>query len=169
MSDQYLGEIRMLAGSFAPVDWALCDGRELSTVQYDSLFALIGTTFGGDGVNTFALPDLRGRAPMHFSERHVLGEMAGQESMTLTIAQLPVHTHALEADADNGNTSDPAGAIWARSDASKQYAPVDAAAPAPMNSGALTYSGDGRPHENMPPFLAINFIIALAGVVPARI
>jgi microcystin-dependent protein len=167
MSDPYLGEIRMFGGSFAPAGWAFCDGSQLDIARYDALYSLLGTTYGGVGQTSFNLPDLRSRVPMHQSRDHMLGEMGGSEGVSLTVAQLPAHTHVLQADSDNGTTSDPSNALWATSQATKEYMPGDKAN-ASMNSGALSTTGDSNPHENMLPFLSINFIIALAGIYPPR-
>jgi len=167
MSDPYIGEIRMFGGSFAPVDWAFCDGALLSINQYSALYNLIGTAYGGDGQTTFGLPDLRGRVPMHQGGGRFLAEMGGSESVTLSATQLPVHTHTLLADAENGTTSDPTNAIWATSQATKEYIRNNQATK-PMNPGTIGSAGDGLPHENMLPFLSINFIISLAGTTPSR-
>jgi microcystin-dependent protein len=167
MSDSYLGEIRMFGGNFAPAGWALCDGTSLAIAQYSALFNLIGTTYGGDGQVSFNLPDLRSRVPMHQGGGHILGEMSGSEIVTLTNNQLPIHTHTLLADSDNGTTSDPTDAIWATSRATKEYVRGRQAGK-PMSGDALTSAGGGQPHENMPPFLSINFIISLSGANPPR-
>jgi microcystin-dependent protein len=165
MSQPFVGEIRMVGFNFAPVGWAFCDGSLLSIAQNETLFQLIGTTYGGDGVNTFALPDLRSRVPMHMGGGHTLGEMSGQESVTLTVQQIPVHTHAAAADNKAGGLASPAGSVWAASNNYKQFDPP-AGANVLMNLQAVASDGGGQPHDNMLPFLAINFIISLFGIFP---
>jgi microcystin-dependent protein len=165
MSEPYLGEVRMVAFRFAPEGWALCNGQLLSIAENDALFNLIGFTYGGDGQTTFALPNLQSRVPMHQGNGHALGEMRGAEQVTLAVDELPSHLHLPQADTGNGNASDPAGNIWASSEASKQY--VFGYAPnVSMNSSAMAPTGDSQPHDNMLPFLAINFVIALEGLYP---
>ncbi|QJC52512.1 phage tail protein [Paenibacillus albicereus] len=171
MSDQYVGEIRIFAGHYAPQGWAFCDGQALSIAGNELLFALIGTTYGGDGVQTFSLPDLRGRLPVHAGRSaagtsYVLGQMAGAESVTLTAAQLPAHTHTVQANGSASDGDDPAGAFWGASDALKPYG---AGAPtAFMAAGAVSAVGGGQAHGNMMPYLAFNFIIALQGQYPPQ-
>lgn len=165
--DPYLGEIRMFAGSFAPAGWALCDGSLLSVTQYADLFSLLGTIYGGDGVSVFALPDLRSRLPLHQSSAHPLGQAGGAELVTLTVNELPAHSHSVQADSQVGNTSDPAGALWATTAIAVPYvAKINSTTQ--MNSASVSPAGDNTPHENMPPFLTLNFIISLAGVMPPR-
>jgi microcystin-dependent protein len=167
MSTPYIGEIRMFGGNFAPQGWAFCNGQLLAISEYDALFTLIGTTYGGDGQTTFALPNLQSRVPMHQGNGHVLGEMGGVETVTLTVSQLPSHIHLPQADSGNGNSSDPTGNVWAQSQASKQY--VASGSPiTPMSPSAMAPAGGSQPHENMLPFQAINFIISLFGVFPSQ-
>ena len=164
MSNPYLGEIRMFAGNFAPVDWLLCQGQLLDIATYDALFTLIGTTYGGDGSNTFALPDLRSRVPVHASSTEPLGTTGGVESVTLTTSHLPNHTHPLNGAAGGGTDLSPSGNTWATwSD--QQYS--SAAANTTMSAAALDPVGGSQPHDNLPPFLAVNFIIATAGIYPS--
>jgi microcystin-dependent protein len=167
VAQPYVGEIRMVGFNFAPQGWAFCDGSLLSIAQYDVLFNLIGTTYGGDGQTTFALPDLHSRVPMHQDNGHVLGESAGVETVTLASAQLPSHSHPPQADSNSGNSSDPTGSIWAQSQAARQYV-TGASANAPMNVSAMTNTGGSQRHDNMLPFLAINFVISLFGVFPSQ-
>jgi microcystin-dependent protein len=171
MSEPFIGEIRMVGFNFAPENWAFCDGATLSISDNDALFALIGTTYGGDGVETFNLPDLRGRRFVHQGTDRlgfpwVLGQLAGQETHTLTGQELPVHTHVPAASSFNGTTASPAGAVWAR--ASGATPPYGASANAGMSPNTIDPTGGGQPHENMPPFLVINFIIALFGIFPSQ-
>jgi microcystin-dependent protein len=171
MSDQFVGEVRMFAGDYAPKDWAICAGQLLPIRQHTALFELLGTTYGGDGRVTFALPDLRGRFPMHAGSRYgaggpAPGETAGEERVTLTPAQLPAHTHVPQATSSAATTAAvPQGtwAVWPDS----PYAGADAPTTA-MNAAALSPAGGGASHENMPPFVTVTFIIALYGVFPQR-
>lgn len=166
MAEPFIGEIRMFAGNFAPVGWALCHGQILAISQYETLFSLIGTTYGGDGQLTFALPDLRGRVPVHHGAGYVQGQIGGSESVTLTVEQLPAHSHtAVGSTTADENTL--AGNYWSGSSAVIQYVP-GASANTTMNAGALAARGGSQPHDNMAPYLALNFIIALEGVYPTQ-
>jgi microcystin-dependent protein len=169
MGNPYIGEIRMFAGSFAPLDWNFCDGTVLAISQNPALFNLIGTTYGGDGVNTFALPDLRSRVPVHQGalaggSNYVLGQMAGSERVTVTAAQMPSHTHVPRASSAASGPSAPTNNFWASSALTKQYASTMGGV---MASGAMGATG-GTSHDNMLPFQAINFIISLSGVYPSQ-
>ena len=170
MSSPYVGEIRMFAGNFAPVGWMLCQGQTLPISQYTTLFQLIGTTYGGDGVSTFNLPNLSSRVPMHqgtgpFGNSYVLGQMAGEESVTLITQQIPSHTHTMLCTASSSNSPAPAGAFCGAT-GSSAYA---AAAPnASMNVASVSSTGNNQPHDNVMPYLAINFIISLFGVFPSQ-
>lgn len=170
--EQYIGEIRMFAGSFAPVGWAMCDGSLLPISQFDALFALIGTTYGGDGQTTFALPDLRGRVPIHQGQNpstqttYVLGQRAGVETVTLTSQQMPVHTHQVFATSADGTQSGPSNGIWAKSSLN-EFSTATAPAAA-MAANAVMSVGGNLPHENMMPYQCINFIIATEGVWPQQ-
>lgn len=169
-----VGEIRMFAGNFAPAGWMFCDGTLLPIAEYETLFVLIGTTYGGDGETTFALPDFRGRVPVHIGNGHVLGESAGTESVTLTQAQLPGHTHLLGASAAAPAPATVAIDITAAtpyvpaSPAAKPrlYAPPGASTP--MAASLIGPAGGSQPHNNMAPWLGISFIIALFGIFPAQ-
>lgn len=165
----YIGEIRMFGGNFAPVDWALCDGRLLPISEYSALFTLIGTTYGGDGVTTFALPDLRGRFPADAgtgaNQTIALGQMGGTETVTLTGSQLPVHSHPIAASS-TANSASPLNSVpaqWADS----QYSSGDPTA-ASLAPNAVTSTGGSAPHENRSPYLGISFIIALNGIFPSQ-
>jgi microcystin-dependent protein len=168
MSQPFVGEIRMFAGNFAPVGWMLCQGQLLSIAENDVLFNLIGTTYGGDGQQTFALPDLRGRMPLHqgtgVGGTFIIGEMAGVETVTLTTNQIPAHSHVPQANT-NGSANVPGGNTWAGWTGS-QYS--DQAPNALMASGALGSAGGSQPHDNMPPYLTINFIISMFGIFPSQ-
>jgi len=173
MSEPFIGEIRMVGFNFAPRGWALCNGQLLSIASNNALFSLLGTYYGGDGRTTFALPNLQGRVPMHYGSGaglspRLIGEAAGQESVSLTEAQLPAHTHKARASSLKGNTNSPVGRVWSK-DAGVQSATYTSnAADADMAAGAIAPAGGGQPHNNMPPYLAVNFIIALQGIYPAR-
>lgn len=179
MSQPFVGQLAIFAGSFAPVGWAFCNGQALAIDQNPVLFQLIGTTYGGDGQTTFNLPDLQGRVPVHQGQGpglsgFVQGQTGGAESVTLTTQQLPTHTHALGAAA-SANSSTPANTVLASeggADASKVsiYAPFDATS-ANMTAllpTSLASAGGSQPHENRQPYLAINYIIALQGVFPTQ-
>ena len=170
MSTPYIGEIRLFAGNFAPVNWALCQGQLMSIADNTTLFALIGTTYGGDGQQTYALPDLRGRVPVHQGQGaglspYQLGQKGGAESVTLTTAQLPGHTHTLRASTAAAAGTSPAGAVLAATTVASYDTSGAATA---MASGAVGSTGSGLPHENMAPTLALNYIIALYGVFPSQ-
>lgn len=163
MSDPFLGEIRVTSFPFAMRGWATCDGQLLPINQNQALFSLLGTTYGGDGVTTFALPDLRGRAPMHWSATHSLGERGGAETHTLTVAEMPRHNHVPTA-ATTATTADPTGARWAPTQG-LHYA---GSAQVVMASDAVSQVGSTQAHPNLPPYLALTFQIALMGVFPSR-
>jgi microcystin-dependent protein len=168
MGTPYVGEIRMFAGNFAPAGWALCQGQLLAISENDVLFNLIGTTYGGDGQNTFALPDLRSRAPMHQGSGFVIGQAAGVESVTLTTSQIPVHSHVPLAFDGAGGQSKPDNGVWASSSPATQFATNANVPNLAMAPGTLGSSGGSQPHDNMVPFLVINFIISLFGIFPSQ-
>lgn len=166
MSDPYVGEIRMFGGNFAPVGWALCQGQLLSIAENEALFQLIGTTYGGDGQSTFAVPNLASRLPVHAGPNFVLGEVGGEESVTLTTQQMPAHGHPVMASTAAGSQAGPAGNVLADSTAVALYsgnAPNESLA-----APTVQPAGGNQPHDNMQPFLAINFIIALEGIFPSQ-
>ncbi len=165
MSIPYVGEIKMFGGSFAPVGWELCHGQLLSISEQEVLFALIGTTYGGDGQTTFAVPDLRSRVPIGRSVQRQLGALGGAESVTLTAQQLPAHSHTTVAGSAKQTSSSPAGRLWAAS-GSTPYSSQPAETS--MSSGSLAPAGNGTPHENRPPYMAVNFIIATQGIFPSQ-
>ena len=171
MPAPFVGEIRIFAGNFAPTGWAFCNGQLLPISQNTALFSIIGTAYGGNGVSTFALPDLRGRVPMQPGQGLGLtprsrGEMIGAETHTLSLAEMPAHTHPLTAHSGNGHTDAAAGSAMARSPSGiPQYAPDFDATMAP---DAVSPTGGSQPHDNMQPYLTLNFIIALQGIFPPR-
>lgn len=170
MSEPFVGEIRMFAGNFAPRGWAFCDGQLLAVSQNDALFSLLGTIYGGDGRTTFGLPDLRGRVPIHagqgpgLSSRR-LGAKAGAENVTLTVNQLPSHSHAFRGSSNLATGTSPQNSVLGRSSGSL-YARDPFVAN--MSSQSITHVGGSRSHTNLQPFLCINFIIALVGIYPSR-
>ncbi len=171
MSEPFVAEIRIFAGNFAPRGWAFCNGQLLPISQNTALFSLIGTTYGGDGRTTCALPNLEGRAPMHPGRGpgltpRSLGESGGSDTVTLTEAQMPPHTHGATAVVAPGNDATPADNYPARGVGVNAYS--DATPDTSMASGAVSAAGGGVPHNNMQPFLTVNFIIALVGLYPSR-
>lgn len=178
MAEPFVGEIRMFAGNFAPAGWAFCDGTIMSIAENDVLFALLGTTYGGDGVATFALPDLRGRVPIHQGSlggnTYPLGQQGGSEAVTLLPAQVPAHTHLVGASGAvppaTGSGISVTGAVpyVPASPGAKPKLYAAPGTPAPMYAGAVTASGGSQPHNNMAPFLGIHFIISLFGIFPSQ-
>jgi microcystin-dependent protein len=170
MTEPFVGEIRMVGFNFAPQGWAFCDGSIMAITQNETLFTLIGTTYGGDGVSTFALPDLRARMAMHQGGSNVLGQHLGVESVAIqTAAQLPAHSHPAAASDGHGNQAGPAGAVWAA--ASGGVNPYSsAAANATLNGGTIASApaSGGQAHDNMSPFTVVNFVISLFGIFPSQ-
>lgn len=165
MTTPYVGEIRMFGGNFAPSGWLLCQGQLLSIAEFTTLFQLIGTTYGGDGQTTFALPNLQSRVPVHQGGGFVLGEQSGEESVTLSTRQIPAHAHQAIGTSNGGTAANPTGGVWA---STPQLAYGALAAPeVTMASGEVANTGGGQAHDNMLPFLAVNFIISLFGVFPS--
>ncbi len=163
MAYDYLGEIRLMSFNFAPKGWALCNGQVLPINQNQALFSLLGTTYGGDGRTTFALPNLQGRVPVHMGGGFTLGERAGEESHTLTLSELPAHVHTVNANPVTANAVDPTGKVWAGGRTAYSAAPNAA-----MNGAGVTASGGGQPHSNLSPFLVVNFCICLQGIFPSQ-
>jgi len=167
MSSPFIGEIRMFGGNFAPAGWAFCDGSLIPISENDALFNLIGTTYGGDGQTTFALPDLRSRVPIHVGPGFAQGQSGGVETVTLTTSQIPAHSHVPQANANVGSGATPQNNVWASSNPNlNQYSNV--APTLNMDPGALGLTGGSQPHDNMVPFLAINFILSLFGIFPSQ-
>lgn len=176
MSEPFIGEIRMVGFNFAPRGWAFCNGQILSIAQNTALFSLLGTTYGGNGQTTFALPDLRGRIPMHWGQGagltpRVLGEVSGSENVTLLTTQIPAHTHLLNASSADADALSPGGnfnAVTNDPSTLNSMNTYKSTANTQMNPGAVGATGGSQPHENMQPYLCVSFIIALEGIFPSR-
>jgi microcystin-dependent protein len=171
MAQPFIGEIRMFGGNFNPAGWAFCDGQSIPISQNDALFVLLGTMYGGDGQETFNLPNLQGRAPMHFGTgpdgvNYQQAEAAGVEQVTLTIQQIPVHNHAFLGSTAGAVNTSPSGSVVGTS-AQVDYLTIAQASVA-MNANAITPVGGSQPHENMQPYLCVNFIISLFGLFPQQ-
>jgi microcystin-dependent protein len=164
MSTPFLGEIKIVAFNFAPRGWAFCNGQLLPINQNQALFALLGTTYGGDGRVSFGLPNLQGRVPFHVGNGLTLGERGGETAHTLNIPELPAHTHVPAGSSNNANAASPAGNVWA-SLSGGGYLP---SANAAMNPASITSAGGSQPHDNMSPYLVLNFCIALQGIFPSQ-
>jgi len=178
MSNPFLGEIRMFGFTFAPKGWAFCDGQILSIQQNTALFSLLGTTYGGNGTTTFSLPDLRGRSPLHFGQGpglsdYSLGQVAGEENVTLISTEMPSHNHLANARSSEADSLEPNsdGGFATTPDAIYSGLPevdTNGAIKGLMSPFALTFTGQNVPHQNMPPYTVINYSIAIQGVFPSR-
>lgn len=171
MPEPYIGEIRMFGGNFPPNGWMFCEGQTLPISENDALFTLIGTTYGGDGQETFNLPNLASRVPIHMGTgpdgtTYQLGEMAGTEQETLTVQQIPNHTHSLTGSTGTATSQVPTNLLAATAQANTYFNAPDA--PANLSPQAIGPAGGSQPHENTQPFLCINFIISLFGVFPSQ-
>jgi len=169
MSEPFLAEVRMVGFEFAPRGWARLDGEILPINQNQSLYSLIGSKFGGDGSTSFALPDLRGRTPIHRADQFPIGQSAGTESVTLTVAEMPSHTHQAKASLTAGNSSNPLqNVLAAESGDDRAYRDPEPANSTPLRMGSIDGAGSDRSHSNMQPYLAVTFCIALTGIFPSR-
>ncbi len=164
MAQPYVGEIRMFGGNFAPVGWHFCDGSSLAISENEVLFNLIGTTYGGDGQETFNVPDLRGRIPIHQGNGFAMGETGGAESVTLTVTQIPVHSHAMLASTNVASAAQPTNNVIGKSAQIDTF--INAVPGDPLSSNAITPVGGSQPHDNTQPFLCVSFIISLYGIYP---
>ena len=169
MAQPYIGEIRLFASNFAPQNWLFCHGQLLPISENDALYQVIGTRYGGDGESNFALPDLRGRIPLHFGVgpdtlNYPISQMAGTETVTLTTQQIPVHTHPVLASTGPGSVNSPTNNVIGVSAAVKVF--IEDEPVVNMNAGAVGPAGGSEPHENCQPFLGINYIISLFGIFP---
>ena len=165
MSQPYVGEIRMFAGNFAPAGWAFCDGSLLPISEFETLFNLIGTTYGGDGQSTFQLPDLRGRLPVHQGNGFTLAETGGAEEVTLNTSQIPNHSHPYLASTSQGATRNPTGNVLATAIAGSYY--VQQSPTAGLAAASIGSDGGNQPHNNFQPYLCVSFILSLFGVFPS--
>lgn len=165
MAQPYVGEVRLFAGNFAPAGWAFCNGALLPISEYETLFNLIGTTYGGDGQETYAVPDLQSRVPMHQGNGFILGETGGVETVTLTQQQIPSHTHPLLATTAPGTSNTPAGNLLAQTSSVTPY--INDTTSVDMASNAIPAKGGSQPHDNVQPFLAVSYIISLYGIFPS--
>jgi microcystin-dependent protein len=167
MAQPYVGEIRMFAGNFAPAGWQFCEGQLLPISENETLFQLIGTTYGGDGQSTFALPDLRGRLPIHQGNGFILAETGGAEEITLTVSQTPAHSHPLLASPDFAQESNPQGKVYARAASVDAYLLTPTGPYTSMNPSLIASVGGSQPHSNFQPYLCVDFIISLFGIFPS--
>jgi microcystin-dependent protein len=166
MAQPYVGEIRMFGGNFAPAGWMFCEGQLLPISEFETLFNLIGTTYGGDGQSTFALPDLRGRLPMHQGNGFTLAETGGAEEVTITVNTMPSHPHALLASTGQGNQANAQNNVTATSQSVDIY--IEDATDSNMNAAAVGSIGGSQPHTNFQPYLCVDFIISLFGIFPSQ-
>jgi microcystin-dependent protein len=162
MSEPFLGEIKIISWNFPPKGWAFCNGQLLPINQNQALFSILGTTYGGDGRVNFALPNLQGRSPVHVGNGIALGELGGQTAHTLNISELPAHNHVPNANSNAASVGPLAGNFWS---STGKYAPTSSNG---MNPAGILPSGGSQPHENMSPYLVLNFIIALQGIFPSQ-
>jgi len=174
MADQFIGEIRVFPFNFAPSGWALCNGQLLPISQNTALFSLLGTMYGGNGTSNFALPNLQGRAPMSSGQGPGLsirdqGELGGEQTVTLLVTEIPTHTHTVQCGVA-GNTASPANATFGGAGRGRPpaYAAFSSSAAVTMSASAVAQTGSSQPHDNMPPYLGLNFCIALTGIFPPR-
>jgi microcystin-dependent protein len=165
MAEPFLGEIKLMSFGFPPKGWARCDGALLPINQNQALFSLLGTTFGGNGTTNFALPDLRGRVPIHAGRGHTRGERGGEQAHTLSVSELPQHTHALMASRTTGDAPAPGGRVLASNPSARYHRPTALVA---TRSGTVTNAGGSQAHLNMQPFLTLSFCIAIQGIFPSQ-
>ena len=165
-SDPFISEIQIFAFDFPPRGWAQCNGQLLPIAQNQALFSLLGTTYGGNGQTNFALPNLQGRVPMHIGGGLVQGQSGGETSHTLTIPEMPAHTHQVSGTSSTVSQPSPGGNLWANGAQGKSY--TNTAANGTMNAGSIGNTGGSQPHENMSPYLTLNICIALQGIFPSR-
>jgi microcystin-dependent protein len=163
MSEPFIGEIKIISWNFAPKGWAFCNGTLMPINQNQALFSILGTTYGGDGRQTFGLPNLQGRTPFHVGNGIVLGELGGETSHTLNISELPAHNHVPVGVSASATQTGPSGNTWCNDNGAYASQPTS-----PMNPACLGPTGGSQPHNNMSPYLVLNFIIALQGIFPSQ-
>lgn len=163
MAEPFLAEIRIFSFNFPPRGWAMCNGQLLPINQNQALFSLLGTTYGGNGTTTFALPNLQGRTPLHTGNGIVLGQVGGETAHTLIASEMPAHTHVATGSSTPANLGDPTGNLWATGNAAYNPSPNTT-----MNPASVTNVGGNQPHENQSPYLTLNICIALQGIYPSR-
>ena len=168
MAQPYVGEIRQFAGNFAPAGWMFCEGQLLPISEYETLFNLIGTTYGGDGQSTFALPDLRGRIPLHFGNGFTLAETGGVETVTLTVSQIPAHSHPLLATGNFADKPTPQGNLAAAMGVPNVFPYGTDQPTTPVSPATVSAVGGSQPHNNFQPYLCVDFIISLFGIFPSQ-
>ncbi len=168
MAQPYVGEIRMFAGNFAPAGWMFCEGQLLPISEYETLFNLIGTTYGGDGQSTFALPDLRGRIPLHFGNGFTLAETGGAEEITLTVSQIPAHSHPLLGTGNFADKPSPQGNVMAALGVPNVFPYGTDQPTTPVSPASVSPVGGSQPHNNFQPYLCVDFIISLFGIFPSQ-
>jgi microcystin-dependent protein len=164
MSEPFLGEIKIVSFNFPPKGWAFCNGQLLPINQNQALFSILGTTYGGDGRTTFALPNLQGRTPLHVGSGFTLGERAGEETHTLNTSEMPMHTHAAVGSKNVADQSNPQDSVWAVTGSNTYHTGIDST----MNPGTVGAAGGSQPHPNLSPYLTLNFVIALQGIFPSQ-
>jgi microcystin-dependent protein len=164
MSEPFLGEIKIISWNFPPKGWTFCNGQLMPINQNQALFSILGTTYGGDGMQTFGLPNLQGRSPFHVGNGIVLGQMGGETNHTLNISEIPAHNHVPVGSSSNPSAPSAAGNLWATGNAQVFSGTPNAA----MNPACVSATGGNQPHENMSPYLVLNFIIALQGIFPSQ-
>ncbi len=167
MGTPYLAEIRIVSFGFAPKGWALCNGQLLAINQNQALFSILGTTYGGNGVSTFGLPNLQGRVPLHFGGGFTLGQIDGEGAHTLTLLELPTHTHLVNAISGSATVASPSGALHAAA-STTNFAPPSTDSVTPLAPSAYGVTGGSQPHDNESPYLVLNFVIAMQGIFPSQ-
>ena len=168
MAQPYVGEIRMFAGNFAPAGWMFCEGQLLPISEFTTLFNLIGTTYGGDGQSTFALPGLRGRIPLHFGGGFTLAETGGAETITLTVQQIPAHSHAMLGTNNFADKTSPQGSVGGKASVVNASAYGTDEPTTPVSPASVSSVGGSQPHNNFQPYLCVDFIISLFGIFPSQ-